>query len=433
MIALLDANNFYCEAERVFRPSLRTVPLVVLSNNDGCVVARSNEARALGIKMGQPWHEVRHFESSVGLVGLSANFGLYGVLSDRLASLAAGLGPESEQYSIDEVFISTDGLPGDIAARSRAVRARILRWLGLPTCVGLGATKTLAKFANHIAKQAERKPGSYPGHLAQVCDLSTLSASELRDLMVRTPVTEVWGVGPRIGAQLGAAGILTVQDLAALPPPVARSRWSLVLERTVRELNGVRCIDLDTAPSPRQQIAYTRSFGRPVAGLSALQEAISEFATRACEKLRRQGSHAAAVMVFVRTSPFRPVPQYSRSITIPLPSPCADTRTIAQLACQGVGRIFAPGFELSKAGVMLLDLRPASVEQLSLDIEGCEQSMRSGQLMRALDTLNDRYGRGTVKVGGAAIGKKPRDWSMRQERRTPDYMSSWAALPTARA
>ena len=237
MFALVDGNNFFVSCERVFRPSLDGRPVIVLSSNDGCAIARSNEAKDLGIKMGAPWFEIRHLEESHGLVALSANFALYGDMSDRVMGIAAGLGPGQEVYSIDECFIDLNGVQGDMKLRSKRIRQRILKWTGIPCGIGIGPTKTLAKLANHIAKTAERKPGSYPAELAQVCDLSTVQEAQLSAMMAATPVTEVWGVGRKISAQLTAAGIHTVLDLARMHPSTVRRGWSVVLERTVRELS----------------------------------------------------------------------------------------------------------------------------------------------------------------------------------------------------
>jgi DNA polymerase V len=243
MYALVDGNNFYVSCERVFRPSLQGIPVVVLSNNDGCAIARSNEAKALGIKMSAPWFQIKHLEGQVGLVALSANFPLYGDMSDRMMGLAAGLGPTQEIYSIDECFIGLDGVPGDLTKRSRAIRARINQWIGIPSGVGLGSTKTLAKLANYIAKTAEHKPGSYPSELAQVCNLAALPASDLDAVLKATEVGEVWGIGRQISKQLKDAGIHSVYDLVQISPSTIRSRWNVVLERTVRELQGQQCID----------------------------------------------------------------------------------------------------------------------------------------------------------------------------------------------
>lgn len=432
MYALVDGNNFFVSCERVFRPSLNGLPVVVLSNNDGCAIARSNEAKALGIAMGAPWFKIRHLADSEGLVALSANFALYGDLSDRMMSLAAGLGPLQEVYSIDESFIDLTGVGGDLLARSHKIRARILQWVGIPCGIGIGATKTLAKLANHVAKTAERKPGVYPAHLAQVCDLAALPHAELQAVFAATAVNEVWGVGRQIAKQLQEGGVHTVLDLVQLDPAMVRQRWSVTLERTVRELQGLSCIDLDHAPPARQEIACTRSFGHPLTELSALGEAVTEFASRAAVKLRKQGSLAALVMVFIRTSPFRQDPQYSRSINVPLRRPTADTACMVDAALAGLRAIYRPGFSYAKAGVMLLDLQSDRVQQGELDWQD-DSAKDRGRLMSSLDDLNQRFGRGTVQLASAGLQGERRVWSMKQKRRTPAYTTCLADMPTARA
>jgi len=433
--ALVDGNNFV-SCERVFRPSLNGLPVVVLSNNDGCAIARSNEAKALWIKMGAPWFQIKHLTDSDGLVALSANFALYGDLSDRMMSIAAGLGPSQEVYSIDESFVGLDGVRGDLVERSHKIRSRILQWVGIPCGIGIGSTKTLAKLANHIAKAAERKPGIYPDHLAQVCNLSTLSPDELASVFDATEVGEVWGIGRRISKQLTDGGIKTVQDLVRMDPGTVRRGWSVVLERTVRELQGTQCIGLDDSPEPKKEIACTRSFGHPVLELSGLTEAVTEFSSRAAEKVRKQHSLAGDVMVFVRTSPFRKDPQYSRSIVVPLLRPSADTGAIVQAAVAGLQAIYRPGFKYAKAGVMLLDLGPDSVVQGELDFadgESLQEVAEKTRLMTALDTINQRFGKGTMKMASAGLDGDRRVWSMKQERRTPAYTTHWEDMPVARA
>ena len=434
MYALVDGNNFYVSCERVFRPSLNGKPVIVLSNNDGCAVARSNEAKALGIKMGAPWFQIRHLEDSHGLVALSANFALYGDISDRMMSLAAGLGHKQEVYSIDESFVDVSGIRGDITERSRKVRQRILQWIGIPCGIGIGPSKTLAKLANHIAKTAERKPGSYPDRHAQVCNLGAVSLSELDGLMAATEVGEVWGVGRKIGAQLLEVGIKTVLDLKRLDPALVRHRWSVVQERTVRELNGTACIGFDDQPAPKQEIACTRSFGHAVLELSELQEAVTDFASRASEKLRKQEGHAGQVLVFIRTSPFRVQDkQYSRSMVVPLRRPTADSRAVTQAALTGLQAIYQAGFRYAKAGVMLLDLSDAAVEQGELAVEDEDAGCDPSRLMQALDAVNGRYGRGALLVASAGLEGNHRTWSMKQERRTPGYTTRWEELAIARA
>ena len=427
MYALLDGNNFYCSVQRVFQPALRGRPLIVLSNNDACAVARSEEAKALGIKMGQPYFEVRHFEHSHGLVALSANLTLYGDVSDRMMSLAAGLGHSNFVYSIDECFCAVDGIP-NITRRAWTIRERIERGIGIPCGIGIGGSLTLAKLANYISKAAERKPASYPEHLMRVCNLAEQSPEQLRSIFESTPVGEVWGIGRKIGQQLTDAGISNVQQLVELDLATVRRRWSVVLERTIRELQGQNCIAFEDAPPPKQMIACTRSFGRPVYELAPLIEAVSEYASRAAEKLRKQGSFAGQIQVFAHSSPFSPTPRFSKSIMVPLVRPSSDTNVIVQAAVLGVTRIFEPGYRLSKAGVILMDLSDESIQQDELLFE--DSSRDRSALYSAMDKLNLRYGRGTVQMASAGLNKA--SWGMRQERRTPCYTTDIDSLPVAR-
>lgn len=431
MFALLDCNNFFVAAAKVYMPALRGRAVVVLGSNSACVIARSDEARALGIKMGVPWFKIRHLEGEAGLVALSANPVLVGDVSDRVMSLVAGFGHQIEQYSVDEAFVSLDGIRGDLVMRSRKLRQRILDWVKIPTSVGIGPTKTLAKFANMVAKSAERKPGSYPAHLAQVCHLGAMPASELDAIMATTAVGEVWGVGHRIGKQLAAAGVHTVLDLRNLDPAMVRSRWSVVLERTVRELQGTSCIALEEMPSPRQEIACTRSFGQVVTDFHVLGEAVTDFASRGAVKLRKQGSHAQQVLVFIRTSPWRPDPQYSRSVVVSLRRPTSDTGLIVQSAMDGLHAIYRKGIQFAKAGVILLDIQPDHVGQAELPLD--EDSRDRSQLMTAMDQINARYGQGTLAIASAGMSRNPHVWAARQDRRTPSFTTDWNELAIAQA
>lgn len=431
LFALVDGNNFYVSCERVFRPSLCGRAVVVLSNNDGCAIARSNEAKALGIKMGQPFFEIRDKLGEGSVVALSANFGLYGDMSNRMMSIAAGLGPEQEIYSIDESFIDLAGVR-DVTRRAVHVRQRILDWTGIPCGIGIGPTKTLAKLGNFVAKTAERKPGSYPLELARVANLAALPASDFEAVLAATELGEIWGIGRRIGQQLTDAGLTTALDVVRLDAAMVRKRWGVVLERTVRELQGMSCVDMESQPAAKKEIASTRSFGRSVTHLEDLVEAVTEFAQRAAEKLRRQGSVAGQVAVFVHTSPFRKQdPQYSRSTVVPLRKPTSDTGLLVQAAVRGMQAIYRPGYNLAKAGVHLLELQDGSVEQGELDLDGGVEDR--GGLMKSLDDLNRRYGRGTVTMASAGTAGAHRQWTMRQERKTPDYTTSWKDMPLVTA
>lgn len=442
MFALVDGNNFYVSCEQVFQPRLKGRPVVVLSNNDGCAIARSDEAKALGVKMGHPYFQMVEEWRHAGIEALSANFVLYGDMSARMMQVASALGPEQEIYSIDESFIGLHGVPGDLTRRGFVMRARLLQWLGLPCGIGMGSTKTLAKLANHVAKSAIRKPGSYPGELGGVCNLAALPASDLDAVLAATPVGEVWGIGRKISRQLEAAGVCTALDAARMSPAAVRARWSVVLERTIRELQGQPCQDLQAVAPDKQEIACTRSFGRPVTALADLIQAVTEFASRAAEKLRAQQHVAGQIMVFIRTSPFRKAPQYGNAVTVPLVTPTAGSVELVEAACAGLQVIYREGFQYAKAGVMLLDLRPQGQVQCELDLFGqavevspgvqcCERG--SARLMAALDALNDRFGKGAVRLASAGVQDQPRRWDMRQERRTPQYTTSWSDIPLAAA
>lgn len=431
MYALVDGNNFYVSCERNFRPSLKTRPVVVLSNNDGCAISRSNEAKAIGIRMGAPWFECRQLAEEHGVVALSANFTLYGDMSNRMMGIAAGMGPGQEIYSIDESFIDLAGVRGDLVKRGQDVRERILQWIGIPTGIGIGPTKTLAKLANHVAKSADRRPGSYPVEFARVCNLAALPAADLEAVLEATNVDEVWGIGRRIAKQLNDEGVMNVRQLVQIDPATIRRRWSVVLERTVRELQGQQCISLEHEPPPKQEIAYTRSFGQPVRSLVELTQAVTEFASGAAAKLRLQNGKAGQINVFIHTSPFRDGPQYSRNATVPLRRPTSDTILLVRAAITALQAIYKPGFNFIKAGVMLLDLQDGSVEQHELALE--EEPVTRSALMGTLDRLNDRFGRGTVLMASAGLEGKERSWAMRQNLLTPQYTTRWDELPVAKA
>ena len=448
MFALVDVNNMYCSVERVFNPALEGRPLVVLSSNDGACIARSNEAKELGVQMAQPWFQVRHMQKTHGLVALSANFELYSDMSARMMAIASRYSPNVVPYSIDEAFIDFDGIPGDLTGISRELRATVLQELGLPVSVGLAPTKTLAKLANHIAKTCDRKPDFYPAELsrrlAQVCNVAELTKAELRALMERTDVGDVWGVGRKIATQLHAGGVHSVLDLTRSDVASLRRQFSVVFEKTVLELRGTPCMAVDDAPAAKQQILVSRSFGRAVTEVDGIVEAVSEFVSRAAEKLRQQGSVAGAIQVFLTTSPFRVQDrQHSPSTVVPL-RPTSDSRHLVRTATSAAAEIFRSGFNYTKAGVMLVDLQSAAEvrQQPELDMfaepaPADEASTRDREtLMSTMDSLNRRFGRGSVRIGSAttavANDAGTASWSVRQERRTPRYTTRWKEMPLVR-
>ena len=440
MFALVDVNNMYVSCERVFRPALLGRPVVVLSNNDGACIARSNEAKDLGVKMAQPWFEVRHLEREAGLIALSANFELYGDMSSRMMTLVAQYAPRQEVYSIDESFLGFDGVSGDLVEIGREMRARVLQWTGLPTSVGFGPTKTLAKLANHVAKMAERKPGSYDPRFAQVCHLGDVDTEALHEVFRATEVGNVWGVGRRMTARLNEGGIQTVLDLVKADVATLRKQFSVVFEKTVLELRGTPCMDVDHEPAAQQQMMCSRSFGSPVTELPGLVEVVSQFASRVAEKARQQEAAAGAVHVFFTTSPFRKNDrQHNPSVTMPLVRPSADTRVIVGTAVRAVQEMYRPGFNYAKAGVMLVDLRPQGQQQGELDLfeTGDENSGAASadpsRLMNAIDTLNRRFGRGAVSVASAQHQGRNGQHAGKQERRSPRYTTRLDEIVTVRA
>jgi DNA polymerase V len=414
-LALVDCNNFYVSCERIFRPDLARVPMVILSNNDGCVVSRSNEAKALGIKMGQPWFECQPLAEAHGILALSSNYALYADMSNRVMNILRDFSPQCEVYSIDECFVDLTGSPR-LRELSYAMRERVGRWTGMPVCVGIGPTKTLAKLANHVAKKHPRSQG--------VFNYNALTGDQKSQLLKRLPVQEVWGVGRKLTQRLALHGVCTAWDLREAHMPTLRSEFGVVLEKTQRELQETACMPLEEAPCDKQQIISSRSFGGMVTELPVLKDALSTFVANACAKLRAQNSHAAVIQVFLQTNRFRKeLPQYTPSLAVPLPYPTNDSLEVNRWAGWLCERMFKPEYQYKKAGVMLSEISPLSHHQGDL-LETARPDKH--KLMQALDGLNARYGRGAVKVStqGAYTG-----WQMKQERKSPNYTTSWADVP----
>lgn len=420
-IALVDCNNFYASCERVFNPRLQGKPIVVLSNNDACVVARSNEVKALGITIGAPWFKIAHEAERLGIIAFSSNYALYGDMSARVMEILSQFTPQQEIYSIDECFLGLDGFAHvDLATYGQSIRNRVQQCTGIPVSVGIAATKTLAKLANHVAK---KRP-----EFAGVCDLLRFSPRELDILLSGIAVGEVWGVGPRIHRRLQAMGIETVLDLRRADARRFRQQFSVVLERTVAELNGVACVELEQAHQPRQQIMSSRSFGMPVTTLQDMREAVTSYTSRAAERLRRQGSVASNVCVYVQTSPSREdEPRHQRSTVVSLAKPTDDTLRLVAAARLALDSLFRPGYRYQKAGVLLAGLERKALQQITL-FDDVKAEGKSANLMRAIDAINARMGKDAVGSAAAGIGKP---WKMRHERKSPGYTTDWDALPLA--
>lgn len=419
MFGLVDGNNFYASCERVFEPRLIGKPVCVLSNNDGCAIARSAECKALGVKMGQPIHEVPA-EVRKQLVIRSANFGLYGDLSGRVVSILQNLFPRVEVYSIDESFVTFDGIPESEHERVAAeARARILKWVGIPCCVGIGPTKTLSKAANKLAKAT-------PHGVVSLADPSTRAR-----LLADYATEDLWGVGRKFAARLGAEGILTAADLIQADTETLRARYGVVLARTQRELQGVVCTELQETEPDRKQIVVSRSFGKEVVELDDLAQAVATFAIRATEKLRARSLQAAGVWVWLNTNPFKPdAPQYHPSKAFNFIAPTSDTREVLMVAQALVKAMHRKGYRYKKAGVGLLDLTAGDVHQGDL-FAGIDP--RSAKLMEVLDSANRKFGRGSMVFASASWRPKAKTlgkpvWSMNQQSLSPAYTSRWDQL-----
>ena len=414
-LALVDCNNFYVSCERLFRPDLRTTPVVVLSNNDGCVVSRSNEAKAIGVRMGQPWFECKALAEEHGIVALSSNYALYADLSNRVMNVLSTFSPRTEVYSIDECFVDLTGTP-KLRDVSYQMREQVMQWTGIPVCVGIGPTKTLAKLSNFVAKRHPRSKG--------VFNYNDLTEAQQTKLLSQITADEVWGVGRKLTKRLGEHGIQTVQDLRLAHTPTLRAEFGVVIEKTQRELQGIACIDLQEIAPDKQQIISSRSFGSMVQDVDVLKDAMSTFVANACAKLRAQGSHASVIQVFLHTNRFRKdLPQYMPSLAIPLPMPTSDSLAVNKWACHLIDLMFKPEYQYKKAGVVLSEISPTSHIQGDLLVLETENNSR---LMTAIDQLNSRFGRGAVKISTQGAHKA---WQMKQERKSPCYTTDWSELP----
>ncbi|MCE9663698.1 Y-family DNA polymerase [Halomonas sp. M5N1S17] len=425
LIGLVDCNSFYVSCERVFQPRLVGRPVGVLSNNDGCVIALSNELKALDITMGMPAFKLQHLVGQGRIRLLSSNYELYGDMSQRVQAVLGEFSAGVEPYSIDEMFVRFDGFePGQLLEHARQLHHKVRQYTGIPVCVGVAPTRTLAKLANRAAK----KIPAYGG----VCVLRAESV-ETRALLRRFELGDLWGVGRRLVERLAVLGIRTGWDLAQADPRWIRRQFSVTVERTALELRGTPCIEMNDVDEARQRIMTSRSFGKLTDNLGEIREAIRQHGQRGAEKLRSQGSLARAVLVFLKTNPFRnDLPQYSSSLAVELPRPTDDSREILSAAGQALQRIYRKGYRYQKGGVMLLDLIDADRQQLSLldTPQSTADRQRSQSLMATMDELNRRMGRGTVKLGTPSPGAA---WHLRCNHLTQRYSTRWEELPAVKA
>jgi DNA polymerase V len=420
VFAMVDGNNFYASCEGVFQPSLKGKPVVVLSNNDGCIIARSNEAKTLGIRMGAPFHTVRDLIQRGKVKVFSANFILYGDLSARMMHLLGQFTPHLEIYSIDEAFLDLTGFQHlGLRRYGQDIKRSIQQWTGIPISVGVASTKTLAKLANHIAKKSAKANG--------VLDLTRPQYIE-RALSLVT-VGDVWGIGRRYGDRLKGYGIHTALDLSRAKDDWLMKTFPVSMMRTVLELRGINCIKLESQVPHRKSIVVSRSFGALEPSLSELMQSVAAYTARAAERLREAQLATSMLSVFIRTNSFREyLPQYSNSALIELAVPTQSTSELIQAAQKALTRIYREGYEYHKAGVMLLNLVPAS--QIQQSLFDTVDRQKSERLMTAIDQINTDFGSGTLQF--AAEGLRPR-WRMKQERRSPRYTPSWEELAIVKA
>ncbi len=415
---LVDCNNFYVSCERVFRPDLADKPVLVLSNNDGCVIARSPEVKALGIKMGEAAFKLKSEIRRHRIHVFSSNFALYGDISGRVMRIVSSVaGREAEQYSIDECFVKLPPQQApDALGMAREIRARVLQWTGVPVSVGIAATRTLAKLANHGAKKLP----------SGVFSLMR-PESQLDDIFRRISVEEVWGIGRQKLALLDRYAIRTVHDLKHADEAWVKKRLSITGWRTQQELRGLSCIeDGLVCPAARKSLVCSRSFGEKIKDPALLRQAVASFCSRAAERLRREKLAASAMMVFIQTSFFHePFESASRLMSFSVPA--SDTAVFIKAALAGVDSMFRPGVPYGKAGVMLFDLlERGRVQGSLLMMAHAEQEARRDALMASLDAANRRYGRGTVKFAIEGLGKGV--WALKQDHKSPAYTTEWDEL-----
>jgi len=407
---LCDVNNFYVSCERSFRPDLENKPVIVLSNNDGCAVARSNEVKNLGIKMGAPLHLIQKEVTEHDIQVFSSNYALYGDMSHRFASIVEEYTNQVEIYSIDELFIGFNGFKHyNLTHHSQKLVKAVRRSLGLPICIGLAPSKTLAKVANHYAK--------WLGVDGGVISLDT--EYKIQNALKHLPVNEIWGIGRKLSKRLNSHGIKTALNLRDAEISTLRRHYSVNMERTIRELRGEPCYGLKEQPAPKKQIVCTRSFANKTSDYETVKKAIAYHVTRGCENLRKQSSMARAIHVGIRTNPFsKGDAQYVNSMVMKLPEYTNNTSVFLKAANTALKRLFRERFLYKKCGIMLLDLTQGQVQQPDL----FHHVNQNPKLMKLVDSMNHKYGKSTVRFGSEGFDKQ---WVMRSERKSPAYTTRW--------
>lgn len=414
---LADANKFYAESERAFRPDLVGKPIVVLSNNNGCIIAHSKEAEELfEIWMCRPWFEVEKQAKELGVTAFASNYELYAEMSNRFMQTLSQFTHRQEIYSIDESFLDMTGINRDLTKYGQEMRATVKQWVGLPICVGFGYSKTLAKLANHCAKKQTRWNG--------VCDFTVLSEEEVDSLLEQIDVSKVWGVGHQLEKRLNALGVKTALRLKRACPRRVRDEFGVVLERTVKELNGESWLDIDDMLPETNQIMSSRSFGHRMMNINELEKAITHHASYVSAKARKKGMYANALQVHIENSPHDNAPYYNPALVVSLPAATNDTRQITKAALWILHKIYQPGVPYLKGGVMLMELVPKDGQQIDL-LGYSDNFEKSDKLMQVLDGINDKYGRGTLRLATEGF---TRTWEMRREMKSPNYLNDWSDL-----
>lgn len=421
MFALVDCNNFYASCERVFQPRLEGRPVVVLSNNDGCVIARSNEAKALGVEMGDAWHLNRDKLERLGVAVFSSNYTLYADMSRRVRITLGGFAQELEAYSIDECFLRFRDA-ADWLALGSTIKATVRKNTGIPVSCGFGPTKVLAKLANRTAKKRAEHRGVFVAPDAGAARDSWLASFEVRD---------IWGIGRQLSVKLGAAGVRTALDLSRMDDAAARKMMSVVGARIVHELRGVSCLEIEEVAPAKKGMCSAKSFGVALTELDELREPLATYVSRIAEKLRGERSVCGHLRVFLETNPFSSdSPQYHPSLGVDLPTPTNYTPSLCEVAAGLLERIYRPGYRFKKVGVMALELAPEGATQLGFDAPAPDEVDRRRRLMAAMDSVNIRFGRGAVSVATAG-GKDTCRWKMRQALCSPAYTTRLKDLPVA--